>query len=124
MHDCSSLGACPNFYTGSLGSAQGARACFRYQDGTLPDHAVVALADGYRIKAALALAGTGALAGTVVRAIVRAPSTAEIAARYGAIPGVCLGRGMGGLPAPTRLRAQTGPTTPLPCTPRQGGRRS
>jgi hypothetical protein len=100
FYECTTLGACPNFYTGTPGN--GSRACYQYQDGVLQDGTGGTTAKPLwpwpmddRIKAALARAraagrGGSALAGTAGPGYAANTVTSEIVSRYGAIPQQCL----------------------------------
>jgi hypothetical protein len=90
FNECTTPGACPNFYTG-VGGATGAgsRACYQYQNGSLTSVPLWPWPMDDRIKAALSRAGSSALAGTVGTGYAANTVTSEIVTRYGAIPAQC-----------------------------------
>jgi hypothetical protein len=109
IQECTDLGNCPNFYTGVGGPGPGARACLRYQDGTLTRTPLWPWPMDDRIKAALAWDGAPPLAGSAGPGYAAHTVTSEIVSRYGPLPADC---GTGGtnrprLPAPTNLRLLT-----------------
>jgi hypothetical protein len=79
QEECTTLDACPDFYTGT--NPTGARNCFRYRGGTLTTTPLWPWPMDERIKNALARAGSRPLAGGTV--------TSEIESRYGAVPSQC-----------------------------------
>jgi hypothetical protein len=96
-NDCTSLGACPNFYTGT-GPGTGARNCFEYTNGVLGTNAATQGLWPWRmddrIKAALARAraagrGGSPLAGGAGAGYAAGTVTSEIVSRYGTIPAAC-----------------------------------
>lgn len=95
-HDCTTLGTCPDFYTGNgSGGALGARNCLQYSDGILTSTKLWPWPMDDRIKAALArefAAGRGGnpLSGSAGTGYAANTVTSEIVSRYGAIPAACL----------------------------------
>lgn len=106
INDCTSLSDCPNFYTGSGDRGQGARACGRYQDGTLTSTPLWPWPMDDRIKAALAWDGAPPLAGSAGPGYAAQTVTSEIVSRYGPLPSDC-GTGGSSVPGPTNLRVRT-----------------
>jgi hypothetical protein len=78
FHECRSVGDCPNLYTGT-----GARACHRYQDGTLTSTPLWPWPMDSRIRDALQAAGSSALSGT------DGTVTSEIETKFGQAPTAC-----------------------------------
>jgi Concanavalin A-like lectin/glucanases superfamily/Putative Ig domain len=108
LNDCTSLGACPNFYTGTSPST-GSRACFEYQNGTLTSTPLWPWRMDDRIKQALARAGIGpTLTGTAGPGYAANTVTSEIVARYGAVPSQCSRAAVAGVPAITSPLTATG----------------
>lgn len=108
FNECTTLGACPDFYTGTLGGASGARNCFEYSNGTLSTTPLWPWRMDTRIKAALNRAhsaGTGgtALLGSAGSGYDAQTVTSEIVSRYGPIPAQC-SRSTTGPAAPSNLR--------------------
>jgi hypothetical protein len=90
FNECTTPGACPNFYTGVGGpTGAGSRACSQYQNGSLTNAPLWPWPMDDRIKAALARAGTPALTGTSGTGYAANTVTSEIVSRYGAIPSQC-----------------------------------
>jgi hypothetical protein len=104
VNECTSPGACPNFYTGTS-PGTGARNCYMYENGTLNTAKPLwPWPMDARIKAALTRArnaGTGgsALAGVAGPGYADGTVTSEIVSRYGAVPTQCLA-GSGPTPNP------------------------
>lgn len=93
FNECTSLGTCPNFYTGDT-PGTGARNCFQYKNGALTSTPLWPWPMDVRIKAALArahAAGTGGspLSGLGGSFYAANTVTSEIASRYGAVPSQC-----------------------------------
>jgi hypothetical protein len=93
--NCTDPANCPNFFTGmGPGGTQGARNCFRYQDGQLTTTPLWPWPMDDRIKQALQRSGIGpTLAGTAGLGYAANTVTSEIVSRYGPIPSACLGSG-------------------------------
>lgn len=89
IQECTSLGSCPDFYTGS-GPSQGSRACFEYQNGILGTTPLWPWRMDLRIKEALRLAGHKPLSGSAGTGYGANTVTSEIVSRYGSIPSQCL----------------------------------
>jgi hypothetical protein len=106
FNDCTSLGACPNFYTGvGSGGTVGSRACFEYQNGSLTSTPLWPWRMDDRIKQALARSGIApTLQGGAGTGYASNTVTSEIVSRYGAIPSQCLRAG-GGPPPVTSFAA-------------------
>jgi Concanavalin A-like lectin/glucanases superfamily/Putative Ig domain len=102
FNDCTSLSACPNFYTGTSPST-GSRACFEYQNSTLTSTPLWPWRMDDRIKQALARSGIGpTLTGSAGPGYAANTVTSEIVARYGAVPAQCSRAGaVAGVPAIT-----------------------
>jgi len=105
LHECTDPAQCPNVFTGiGPGGMQGARHCFRYENGQLTTTPLWPWPMDTRIQQALARAKIApGLSGTAGPGYAAGTVTSEIVARYGAIPPACLGNGTGPLP--------TGPPT-------------
>jgi hypothetical protein len=97
-NDCTDINSCPNFYTGTLGAANGARNCYEYTNGVLGSSTATQALWPWRmdtrIKAALARARTAGTGGTALQGgagagYEAATVTSEIASRYGPIPAAC-----------------------------------
>jgi hypothetical protein len=98
VHECTTPGSCPDFYTGTNGGDSGSRACFEYEDGTLTSTPLWPWRMDDRIKAALAYdnalgLGASPLAGSSGTGYAAGTVTSEIVSRYGAIPSQCLREG-------------------------------
>jgi Concanavalin A-like lectin/glucanases superfamily/Putative Ig domain len=102
VNDCTTLAACPNFYTGTS-PATGSRACFEYQNGTLTSTPLWPWRMDDRIKQALQRSGIApALTGNAGPGYAANTVTSEIVARYGAVPAQCSRAGaVAGVPAIT-----------------------
>lgn len=88
MNSCTSLGDCPNIYTGD-NPGTGSRACFRYDNGTLTSTPLWPWPMDDRIKTAFARTGTRPLAGGAGAGYAANTVTSELVSRYGAIPAQC-----------------------------------
>jgi hypothetical protein len=88
--ECSTVGACPNIYTGTGGAGPGSRACFEYANGTLTSTKKWPWRMDDRVKQALARAGRRTLAGSAGSGYAANTVTSEIVSRYGAIPAGCI----------------------------------
>jgi parallel beta-helix repeat protein len=100
LNECTSLGACPNFYTGTS-PGTGSRSCFEYQNGTLTSTPLWPWRMDDRIKQALTRSGIGpTLQGVSGSGYGSNTVTSEIVSRYGAVPSQC-------------SRATTGPQPPV-----------
>jgi hypothetical protein len=108
LMECTSLAACPNFYTGS-NPGTGSRSCFEYQNGTLTSTPLWPWRMDDRIKQALARSGIGpSLSGSAGPGYAANTVTSEIVARYGAVPAQCSRAAVAGVPAITSPLTATG----------------
>src|SRR4029077_1780172 len=106
IHECTSLGSCPSFYTGD-GPSTGSRACFEYANGTLTSTPLWPWRMDDRIKQAISRSGIGpTLSGTAGTGYGANTVTSENVSRYGAVPSQCLRGGVSPL-APSITSALT-----------------
>lgn len=86
FNESTSVASVPNIFNG----ASAANVCLRYQDGGLTSTPLWPWPMDDRIKAALAVAGSSALAGSSGPGFAAGTPTSEIVSIFGSIPAACL----------------------------------